>query len=255
MAHFQMKISIITVSFNAAKTISRTLQSIADQTYADIEHIVVDGKSTDDTMEIVQTYPHIAHCISGQDKGMYDAINKGIKLATGEYVGILNSDDWLNNELVIENLVQEIKKDQKDVYFGDIRFVKSRNSDKTLRYYSSAKFHPSRFANGYMPAHPSCYIKRSLFNELGGYKTDYHIAADYELLIRYLHTGGLSYRYLPMLMVDMLSGGRSNSSLQSRYILNKEIVRGCRENGISTNMIKLSLKYFKKVFEYLPSSK
>lgn len=246
-----MKISIITVCFNSEKTIADTLESVAKQTHDDIEHIVVDGGSSDNTLSIVQGFPHISNVISESDDGMYDALNKGINLATGDYIGTLNSDDQLNNSFVIENLVNEITKDSLDIYFGDVRFIKSGKA-KTLRYYSSSNFRPSKFAWGYMPAHPSVYIRRELFDEFGHYKTDYEIAADYELLIRFLHTAKASYRYLPELMVDMEPGGRSNASIKSRYVLNQEIVRGCRENGISTNMAKLSLKYFRKVFEYLP---
>ena len=247
-----MKISIITVSFNAADTISRTLASVRDQTYTNIEHVVIDGNSTDETLSIIKSYKHVNQFISETDNGMYNALNKGIKLASGDYVGILNADDILHSNDVIETLVHHIKESQKDLYYGDIRFTSTKNPNRTLRYYSSAKFHPSKFEKGYMPAHPSVYIKNSLFDELGLYKEDYEIAADYELLIRYLYTNKVSYQYIPLLMVDMQPGGRSNTSWKSRYTLNKEIVRGCRENGISTNMAKLSMKYFRKIFEYMP---
>jgi len=247
-----MKITLLTVAYNAEKTITRTLVSVANQTYPDIEHIIVDGKSTDHTVTIVRSFPHVAKYISEPDQGMYDALNKGIGLATGDYIGTLNADDQLSDSQVIAKIVNEIKTDAKDVYFGDIRFVKTDNPAKTLRYYSSANFHPSKFAKGYMPAHPSVYIKRTLFAKYGLYKTDYSIAADYELLIRFLHNAGVSYRYLPLLIVDMLPGGRSNKSAWSRYLLNKEIVRGCQENGIKTNMLTLSFKYFRKIFEYFP---
>jgi len=248
-------ISIITVAFGAAKTIRNSLESVAGQTYANIEHIIVDGKSTDKTIEIIKSFPHVAHSISEPDRGMYDALNKGIAMATGDYIGTLNADDVLHNPEVIQNLVDEIEKDQKDVYFGDVRFVRKNDNLKTLRYYSSAKWRPEKFGKGYMPAHPSCYIRREMFEKFGNYKIDYHIAADYELLIRYLYTNGASYRYISRLMVDMLPGGRSNQNLRSRYILNKEIVRACCENGINTNMFKLSLKYFRKVFEFLPNKR
>lgn len=248
-----MRISLITVAFNAEKTIEATLKSVASQTYTDLEHIVIDGASKDRTMKIVRNFPHVTKIVSEQDRGMYDALNKGLKLATGEYIGTLNADDKLHDDSVIQSLASEIKSDQQDVYFGDIRFVKKNDPSKTLRYYSSAKWHPSRFARGYMPAHPSCFVKRELFGKFGNYQTDYQIAADYELLIRFLHTHKASYRYLPILFTDMLPGGKSNHSFRSRYVLNKEIVRGCRENGIDTSLVRLSLKYFHKVFEYLPT--
>jgi glycosyltransferase involved in cell wall biosynthesis len=180
-------------------------------------------------------------------------MNKGIRMATGDYVGTLNADDMLHHPDTIADLVGEIQRDRLDGYFADIRFVYASNPSKTLRYYSSAAFHPRKFALGYMPAHPSVYFKRTLFDTLGYYKTDYQIASDYELLIRFLYRQGISHRYLPLLMVDMLPGGVSTKSIRSRYILNKEIVRACAENGIKTNMLKVSLKYFNKVGEYFKS--
>jgi len=247
-----IKISIITVSYNAESTIKETLESVAGQSYSDIEHIIVDGNSTDQTMKTVNSFPHIAQCISEPDQGMYEAINKGLSMATGEYIGALNADDKLHDLEVIQKLVNEIEKDQRDLYFGDVRFVNRNHHSKTLRYYSSKKWRPEKFGWGYMPAHPSCYIRREMFEKFGDYKTDYEIAADYELLIRFLHSNHASYRYISQLMVDMLPGGKSNQSIRSRYILNKEIVRGCRENGINTSMLKLGLKYFRKMFEYIP---
>ena len=247
-----MKISVITVSFNAVSTIQRTLESVKNQVYSNIEHIVIDGKSTDGTQEIIQKFDHIKKIISEPDSGMYDALNKGLKLAVGDYIGILNADDALHDDEVINNLVKEIRTDQKNIYFADIRFVKKKKQDQTLRYYSSANWNPEKFRYGFMPAHPSCYIDHKLFEKFGNYRTDYQIAADYELLIRFLFTHKASYRYLPILMVDIVPGGRSNQNFKNRFILNQEIVRGCRENGIKTSMLKLGIKYFKKVFEYLP---
>lgn len=250
-----LKISIITVTYNSASTVSETLKSVAQQDYSNIEHIIVDGSSSDRTLAIVHDFSHISHVLSEPDKGMYDALNKGINLATGDYLGILNSDDTLHKSSTITDLVREIKKDRKDAYFADIRFIKPKNREATLRYYSSAHFHPKKFEFGYMPAHPSFYMKRELFQKHGLYETNYTIAADYELLIRYLFTHQVSYRYLHLLMVDMLPGGLSNNSFFSRYLLNKEIVIACAAHGIKTNIFKLSLKYFKKVFEYLPNKK
>jgi len=227
---------------------------VADQTYSDIEHVVIDGASTDETIKIVDSFPHVSKIVAEQDKGMYDAINKGIKLATGKYVGILNSDDTLHDPNTIQRLTDEIKKDQLDLYYGDIRFIHTHNRDKTTRYYSAKNWKPSKFKWGYMPPHPSVYIKRSLFEKFGDYQIDYTIAADYELLIRYLFTHKVSYRYLPYCIVDMMPGGVSNRSVKSRLLLNQEIIRGCNENKIQTNLFLLSLKYFKKVFEYFPLS-
>jgi glycosyltransferase involved in cell wall biosynthesis len=247
-----MKISIVTACFNSADTIRGTLESVANQSYRNIEHIVIDGGSSDETNDIVREFSHVSKHISEKDMGIYDALNKGILVASGEYIGSLNADDVLHDNRTIDLIVKEITKDRRDIYFGDIRFVHPKNRLKTIRYYSSSKWNPDRFRWGYMPAHPSCYIRRSQFEKHGLYKTDYQIAADFEILIRFLYHDNSTYRYLPLIIVDMLPGGVSNRSFKSRFVLNQEIVKACRENGLKTNMAKLSLKYAKKIFEFLP---
>ena len=244
-----MKISVITVTYNSAKTLRQTLESVKAQDHPDIEHIIIDGSSTDDTVEMVKDFG-ITNWISEHDKGMYDAINKGIKMATGEVIGILNSDDCYSDDAILSQVADAFSDDELEAIYGDIRFVQ-KHKGKTQRYYSAKRFHSGKFAWGYMPPHPSFYARKATYEKLGGYQTDYTIAADYELLIRFLYTNRIKARYLPLLMVDMLPGGLSNQSWKSRWLLNKEIVRACHENGIQTNMLKLSLKYFKKVFEYL----
>ena len=245
-----MKVSIITITYNSAKTVKDTIESIAAQTYPDIEHIIIDGASKDNTLEIVKSYPNIKF-LSESDKGIYDAMNKGVKMATGDIVGILNSDDFYPNDSIIQTVVDTFVKKQVDSIFGDVKFVAPDNLNKVTRYYSSAKWNPEKFAYGYMPAHPSFFVKREYYEKFGGFKTDYKISADYELLIRFLYVHRISYHYLNKPLVTMRAGGVSNSSLKSIYVLNKEIVRGCRENGISTNFPKLSLKFFSKISEFI----
>ena len=250
--YYIMKVSIITVTFNSASTVGATLRSVTDQGYSDIEHIVIDGASKDNTLEVVKQYPHVAQLISEPDKGMYDGLNKGIALATGEIIGILNSDDVLHDTTIISQIVQSFERDNSlESVFADIRFVSPKDRSKTTRYYSSAKFNPSKFEWGYMPAHPSFYCKKYVYEQFGNFQTDYKIAADYEWLTRVLYKHQITYQYLPLLTVDMLPGGLSNGTIERRWRLNKEIIRACAENGIKTNMFKLSLKYFRKVFEYL----
>ena len=254
-----MKITVITVTYNSAKTLRRTLESVKAQDHPDIEHIIVDGASTDGTVDLIKKSCALARSddsqtsykwISEPDKGMYDAINKGIKMATGDVIGILNSDDCYSDETILSQVANAFSDDELEAIYGDIRFVQ-KHQGKTQRYYSAKRFHPGKFAWGYMPPHPSFYARKATYEKLGGYQTDYTIAADYELLIRFLYTNKIKAKYLPLLMVDMLPGGLSNQSWKSRWLLNKEIVRACHENGIQTNMLKLSLKYFKKVFEYV----
>jgi glycosyltransferase involved in cell wall biosynthesis len=250
-----MKISIITVSYNSEAYIASTIESVLRQTYPDIEYIIVDGNSTDRTVSIIQQYaPAFAgrlKWISEPDTGMYDAMNKGIKMATGEIAGILNSDDFYNYPDCIEKIAGVFEDANLDSCFADVRFVRQGNLDKTVRYYSSARFRPKKFRFGFMPAHPTFFVRRKYFDETGYYKTDYRIAADYELLIRFLYVHKLTYRYLPLDIIKMRMGGKSTRSWKSNYILNEEIVRGCRENGIYTNLFILSFKYFRKIFEFL----
>lgn len=246
-----MKISIITATYNSAATVADTLKSVAAQTYPHIEHICVDGLSKDNTVEIIKSFPHVAQWVSEKDKGLYDAINKGIQMATGDMIGILNSDDFFPTDDVIASVAAAFEKQQADMVFGDIAFVRPANLDKVVRLYSSARFRPSKFAYGYMPAHPSCYIRKNCYGKYGLYQHDYKIAADYELLMRMMYTHKISYQYLKKVFVYMRTGGVSNQTLKSRYTLNQEIVRACRENGVRTNMALLSLKYFRKVGEYI----
>jgi len=247
-----MKISIVTTSFNSASTISDTIDSVLSQDYDNLEYIIADGGSKDGTLDIIKSYndPRI-RWISEPDKGIYDGMNKGIKMATGEIVGIINSDDFYKNNSVISAVAEGFADQKTEAVFGDVRFVNPDNLNKTVRYYSSKRFRPSKFRFGFMPAHPTFFTKKKWFDKLGYYQTDYKIAADYELLIRFLYKHRLPYKYIPLDMIVMRTGGASTKSIKSNYILNKEIVRGCKENGITTFMWLLTFKYFIKVFELI----
>lgn len=243
-----MKISLITATYNSASTITRCSASVNNQTYQNIEHIIVDGSSKDNTLEIINSIPNrVSKIISEPDKGIYDAMNKGIQLATGDVIGILNSDDFFSSDDVIEKIVTAFKTKDVDGVYGDICFVKPENLNKVVRYYSAKWFKPSLFRFGFMPPHPSFYVRKECYKEFGLYKTDYKIAADYELLIRYLKVHQLKTQYLNFCVVTMRTGGDSTRNFKSNWILNKEIVKACRENGIYTNMLILSLKYFVKI--------
>jgi glycosyltransferase involved in cell wall biosynthesis len=250
-----MRISIITVAYNSAATIRDTIESVLAQTYPDIEYIVMDGVSKDNTVAITEEYTTRFNgrmrCISEPDKGMYDAMNKGIRLATGDVVGIINSDDFYHETGTIAKIAAAFEDERVQATIGDIRFVHPDNLGKTVRYYSSKNFSPGRFRFGFMPPHPSFFTYRKYFETWGYYQTDYHIAADYELLIRFLYTNRLNYLYLPLVVMKMRTGGRSTASLKSNLVLNQEIVRGCKENGIYTNLFILLLKYFVKVSELI----
>lgn len=250
-----MKVSLITVTFNSANTLCNTIQSVLLQSYTNIEYIIVDGLSDDNTVNIIREYEPLFQgrlkWISERDNGLYDAMNKGIRMATGDIVGIINSDDFYHRKDIISRVMETFKNKEVQAVYGDVRFANPDNLNKTVRYYSSQKFSPKRFRYGFMPAHPTFFTYRKYFDEFGYYKTDYRIAADYELLIRFLYTHHLKAKYLPLDFMKMRTGGASTASFKSNLLLNKEIVRACRENGIWTCMPLLFLKYFIKVFELI----
>lgn len=251
-----MKISIITVSFNSGKTVRDTIESVLSQSYQDYEYLIIDGGSKDDTINIVKEYlPRFdgrMKYVSELDRGLYDAINKGIHMATGDIVGIINSDDFYHRNDIFKIIDSAFETDSNiQAVYGDVRFVNPDNLEKTVRYYSSASFKPSKFRWGWMPAHPSFFTYKVNFEKYGYYKIEYHIAADYELLIRFLYTHHLSAKYIPIDFMKMRTGGVSTSGIKSNVLLNREIVKACRENGIYTNMLMLFLKYFVKIFEFV----
>ena len=251
-----MKISIVTVTYNSASTLRDTIESVLSQDYQDIEYIVVDGLSKDNTMDIVKEYePRFGgrmKWLSEKDLGMYDAMNKGIRMASGEVVGIINSDDFFHRKDVISKVAEAFVSDASiEAVYGDVRFVNEADHDKTVRYYSSKGFKPWKFRFGFMPAHPSFYTYKRHFERYGYYANDYYIAADCELLIRFLYNNKLKTKYLPLDFLKMRTGGRSTASWRSNVLLNKEIVRACGENGIWTCLPLLFLKYFVKMFELI----
>ncbi|RIW14373.1 glycosyltransferase [Algoriphagus lacus] len=248
-----MKVSIITVTFNSSETLQDTINSISFQDYPDLEYIIVDGKSKDGTVDIIKNnLDVVSKWISEPDKGLYDAMNKGIRMATGDIVGIINSDDFYHRPDAISQLVNTFQEFGAQCVYADVRFVKPENLEKTVRYYHSSRFAPHKFKRGLMPAHPTFFTYRKNFEKFGYYKTDYKIAADFELLVRFLHKHKLSYQYLPLDLMKMRTGGLSTKSWKSNIIINQEDLRACRENGLETNYFWLYSRYFKKALEVLP---
>lgn len=246
-----MKLSIITVCFNSEQTIESTLQSVAMQRGVDIEHILVDGASTDSTVKILEAHRHqLAQIISEPDHGIYDAMNKGIRAASGDIIGFLNSDDVYADGEVLSKVVETMERHHLDALFGDVAFYRPESPDRILRRYSSAHFRPNRIAWGWMPAHPSLFVKRDIFQNVGPFKTDYRVAGDFEFVARAFGKQFLRYRYLPEVLVMMRFGGVSTGGWRNTMLLNKEVLRACRENGIPTNMLKILSKYPAKLLEY-----
>jgi len=249
-----MKISLITVTYNSAATLQDTIDSVVSQNYHDIEYIVVDGASKDNTVDIIKANTKRIHAWKSEpDKGIYDAMNKGLLITTGDVVGIINSDDFYHDKNILSLVAEQFRDEAVDAIFGDLVFVDSSNLSRVVRKYSSRNWHPGKFARGFMPAHPTFFVRRKYYERFGLFKTDYKIAADYELLIRFLYVNKLRYRYLPVTMVTMRRGGVSSRGIKSNIILNNEIIRACRENGIRTNVLKIYPKYFVKLFELFAS--
>lgn len=243
-----MKVSIITVSYNSEKTIRDTIQSVLSQDYPDIEYIVIDGGSTDGTMDVVSQYrQHISKVVSEPDQGIYDAMNKGIALAEGGVIGFLNSDDIYASSSSVSELMAPINAQGVDAAFADLIVVNAVDTEKVVRYYDSSYFSPKKFRFGWMPAHPTFFAKKSAYSLAGKYSLDYQIAADYEMLVRMLYVHQLKYAYIRKPLVKMRKGGASSASLRSNWILNCEIVRACRSNGIFTALPIVLLKIPQKL--------
>ena len=243
-----MKVSIITVVRNAVATIQDTIHSVASQNYNNIEHIIIDGASTDGTREVIRQHQDKFSCvISETDHGIYDAMNKGIKAAQGDFLGFLNSDDVYANDNVISKVVGIVKKQKVDAVYGDLVYVSPNNLQKVLRHYNSGWFNSKMIAKGYMPAHPTIFLSNSVFEKYGYFKIDYSIAADFEFVARVFGKDDIPYYYLPEVMVKMRQGGASTKNWKSNWILNKEILRACKENDINTNIFKVLSKYPQKL--------
>jgi len=250
-----LKISIVTVCFNSQATIRDTIESVVNQTYPDIEYIIVDGASTDGTLSIIDEYKdRISTVVSEPDRGIYDAMNKGVALATGDFIGILNSDDIFVDNTVIEKLVQFLQKNPGlDGSYGDLVFVKRNDINIITRTYSSKIFSPGKIRFGIMCPHPTFYAKKELFDEIGSYDISFPIAADFDLIARFI-TRGAKFGRLSLVMVKMREGGVSTSGFFQRIAQNFELVRACKKNGIYTNILMIAMKVPYKLFGYFPSS-
>lgn len=247
-----MSISVITVCFNSVKTIENTIRSVAGQTHSDIEHIVVDGASTDGTLDVIDRYlDKLAKVVSEPDRGIYDAMNKGLQLASGKVIGFLNADDVYADSGVLERVSAIMEAEKLDALFGDAEFVSPARPDRPLRRYRSKRFCPERIAWGWMPAHPALFLRRQVYERFGSFRTDYRIAGDFELVARMFHGGSLSYRHVPEVLVRMRTGGVSTGGWRNTILLNREVLRACRENDIPTSLPKILSKYPAKLLEFL----
>lgn len=245
-----MKISIITVCYNSATTIEKTILSIASQTYKNIEYIIIDGNSKDNTLKTIKKYENnITKWISEPDKGLYDAMNKGIAMATGDIVGILNSDDTFNSDTVIEEIANFHVQNNIDASVGNI--IQHKENGKIVRIYSSRFWKPEKLTIGFMPPHPSIFFKRELFNKYGNYDLGFKIGADYELITRFFLKNNITWKCSGITTTAMLVGGLSSSGTSSYQLITKEIQKALTMNGIFFSPFKIKMRFFWKIIGFL----
>lgn len=228
-----MKVSIITATYNSAATLSDTLLSLDSQSYHDIEYIIIDGASKDSTIELINTVSRrVTKIISEPDKGIYDALNKGIQAASGDVIGFLHSDDLLAYPDVITDVVNKFKENNCDAVYGDLDYVSKDDINKVIRHWKSGQYKRFKMQLGWMPPHPSFYMKRELYLKWGSFNLDYRISADYDSLIRYLWTNNATLSYLPKVLTRMRVGGMSNRSFANIVQKSKEDIKAMRNNGL-----------------------
>ena len=253
-----MKISIITATYNSGKTLQYTLESVLKQTYDDIEYIIVDGLSTDNTIEILKKFQPLfkgkMRYVSEKDKGLYDAMNKGITMATGDVIGILNSDDFYTSNDILSLVANKLSDPSLDAIYGDVHYVDDSDLNRCVRYYSSKVFKRERMKMGFMPAHPSFYCRKKIYLECGKFDTDYKVAADFEQLLRIIYINKARIAYVHRDFVTMRTGGVSNSDLNSRVTIMKEHQKALKNNGVSCHPFLLYCRYVYKIYEVLISS-
>jgi glycosyltransferase involved in cell wall biosynthesis len=247
-----MKISLITVTYNSALYLQNAIQSVYNQDYPDIEYIIIDGGSTDETLSIIeQNSPCITKWISEKDNGMYDAINKGMQMATGDVIGILNSDDMLASKDVISKIATCFKEQKIDSLFGDLLYVDATETSKIHRFWRGMTYNRKSFNLGWMPAHPTFYVRREIVEELGGYETHYFSASDFELMTRYLYKHRISSYYLPELIVKMRKGGMSNGSFKKRIRANRRDYLALKVNKVPFAFMVSLIKPLRKLPQYV----
>ena len=247
-----MKISIITVVWNNKETIKDAINSVLNQTYTNIEYIIIDGASTDGTVEVIKSYEDkISKFISEPDKGIYDAMNKGIKLATGDIVGILNSDDFYNSDNIIEKIVNEFKTKNIDTVYGDLVYVDAKDTNKIIRYWKSKPFKEVLFQKGWHPAHPSFFVKKEIYDKYGVFNLNFKIAADYEIMLRFLEKYKISSSYISEIFVKMRVSGESNQSIKNIIKANIESYKSWKVNNLYINPIKFLLKPLSKIIQFI----
>lgn len=253
----RLKISILTVCYNAAATLSDTLESVASQTYTNVEHIVVDGGSTDGTVDMLKVRDQgLTKWVSERDHGIYDAMNKGILMAAGDVVGTLNADDFYMNNHVLEDIAQVFSDSSIDACYGDLIYVSQNDVNHIVRLWKSNDYKLGLFKSGWMPAHPTFFVRKSVYERLGGFNLDYKIAADFELMFRFIEQEKIKTKYVPKILVRMRLGGTTNQSFSNIVKQNKEIFTILRHSyGDFSKFGFISKKIFNRLLQFLAAYK
>lgn len=246
-----MKISIITITYNSAATLEQTINSVLDQNYTDVEYIIVDGGSTDNTLQIIEKYKSkVSKFVSEKDSGLYHALNKGIELATGDVIGILHSDDFYIDNTILEKYANTFIKNHSQAIYSDLFYVNKEDTNKVIRKWKSGKYKPNSFLHGWMPPHPTFFVKREIYQKFGKFNLDFKHSADYELMLRFIHKHKIKINYLHEFTIKMRVGGQSNVSVQNRVNANIEDRKAWKVNGLKARFYTSYLKPFRKILQF-----
>jgi len=248
-----MRISIITVTYNSSRTIIDCIYSVHNQSFNDIEHIIIDGLSTDNTINLINSVPNsVKIIVSEKDDGIYDAMNKGLKLATGDVIGFLNSDDLYANNNILNEVMFHFNLDRNlDILYGDLIYIKHNNIEKKVRTWKSKQYYPNFFENGSVPPHPSLFLSRRVYQTVGNFNLKYTLAADYEFMLRIFKKYNFKMLHLPLVLVHMRLGGATNNSIKNIYKGNKEILQSWKENGYKIPLLLIPKRIFKRLIQFL----
>jgi len=247
-----MTISIITATFNSENTIKSCIQSVDEQTYQNIEHLIIDGASKDKTIDATNEIPNrIARVISEPDNGIYDAMNKGIKIASGDIIGILNSDDFYASNTIIEEIIRTFETTDCDCIYGNLDFVGADNPERIIRRWKSSPFVPGSFSKGWHPPHPTFFVKREIYEKYGTFDTSLNVSADFELMLRFLEKFKIKNQYLDKTIVKMRYGGESTGSLKKIIEGNKNIMKAFRKNNIPVSPLYPVIRLLPKIKQFI----
>lgn len=246
-----MKISIITPCYNSAFTLEQTVLSVLNQDYPDIEYLVIDGDSTDKTLKILDKYSsQIRHLVTEKDDGHYHAINKGLKLASGEIIAILNADDFYTDDHVISGIIEKFISSNADAVYGDLHYVDKKDHNKVIRDWISGHYKPGLFLQGWMPPHPAFFVKANIYKKFGVFREDLSLSADYELMLRFIHCHQISLSYLPEVLVKMRAGGKGNTSILQRIKANLQDRKSWKVNNLNPDLLTLLKKPLLKLRQF-----